>query len=109
MNLIIDLEQNQVVQGWGNRSPAQPQQVKSQDTPVMAVYFGKGQASYDLGASPGIRFALYVSGNPNALVQSTSFTRNVDSQNKVAYVAYPNFNTTQMIAAIGSSTTLSAI
>jgi len=109
MNIIIDLELNQVIDAWGSRQPAQPIQVKSQDTPTLAIYFARGAINYDMGASPGLRFGLYVSGNPNPLVQQTSFTRAKDAQSRIAYVAYPSFNTTAMLSAIGSQPSISAI
>jgi len=109
MNIIVDLELQQAVQAWGSRQPAQPIQVKSQDTPTMAIYFAKGAINYDIGASPGLRFGLYVAGNPNPLVQQTAFTRTTDAQNRVVYVAYPNFNTTAMLSAIGSQPSLNAM
>jgi hypothetical protein len=108
MNIIIDLDLQQAVQAWGSRQPAQPIQVKSQDTPTLAIYFAKGAINYDIGTSPGLRFGVYVAGNPNPLVQQTSFTRTTDAQNRVLYVAYPNFNTTAMLAAIGSQQSISA-
>src|SRR5215475_7598684 len=109
MNIIVDLDLNQVVESWGSRNPAPAIQVKSQDTPTFAIYFARGNINYDIGTSPGLRFGLYQAGSPNALVQTTTFTRTTDAQNRVVYVAYPNFNTTAMLAAIGTSQQLSAI
>jgi hypothetical protein len=109
MNIIIDLDLQQAVQGFGSRQPALPIQVKSQDTPTVALYFVRGNVTYDLGASPGLRFGVYVAGNPNPLVQQNTFTRTADNLARTVYVAYPNFNTTAMLAAIGSQPQLSCI
>jgi hypothetical protein len=107
--IVIDLDLQQAVQGFGSRQPAPAIQVKSQDTPTLSIYFAKGNVNYDLGASPGIRFGVFVTGNPNALVQYTSFSRLLDAQSRVTYVGYPNFNTIEMGAAIGSAASLSAV
>jgi hypothetical protein len=109
MNIIIDLDLQQAVQGFGSRQAALPYQVKSQDTPTVAIYFVRGNVTYDLGASPGLRFGVFVAGNPNPLVQQNAFTKTTDNLARTVYVAYPNFNTTAMLAAIGSQPQLSAI
>jgi hypothetical protein len=109
MNIIIDLDLQQAVQGFGSRQAALPIQVKSQDTPTVAIYFVRGNVTYDLGASPGLRFGVFVVGNPNPLVQQNTFTKTTDNLARTVYVAYPNFNTTAMVAAIGSQPQLSCI
>jgi hypothetical protein len=109
MNIIIDLDLQQAVQGFGSKQPAPTIQVKSQDTPTLSIYFAKGNVNYDLGTSPGLRFGLFVSGNPNPLVQYSAFNRVLDAQSRVTYVGYPNFNTTVMAAAIGSQPQLACI
>jgi hypothetical protein len=109
MNIIIDLDLQQAVQGFGSRQAASPIQVKSQDTPTVALYFVRGNVTYDLGASPGLRFGVFVAGNPNPLVQQNTFTKTTDNLARTVYVAYPNFNTTAMSAAIGSQPQLSCI
>jgi hypothetical protein len=109
MIIIIDLDLQQAVQGFGSRQPAPALQVKSQDTPTLQIYFAKGNVNYDLGASPGLRFGVFVTGNPNALVQYTTFSRLLDELSRVTYVGYPNFNTIEMIGAIGSAASLSAV
>jgi hypothetical protein len=109
MNIIIDLDLQQAVQGFGSRQAALPIQVKSQDTPTVAIYFVRGNVTYDLGASPGLRFGVFVAGNPNPLVQQNTFTKTTDNLARTVYVAYPNFNTTPMSAAIGSQPQLSCI
>jgi hypothetical protein len=109
MNIIIDLDLQMAVQGFGSRQPAQPYQVKSQDTPTVALYFVRGNVTYDLGSSPGLRFGVFLAGNPNALVQQNTFTRTTDNLARTVYVAYPNFNTVQMQSAIGSQPQLSVI
>jgi hypothetical protein len=109
MNIIIDLDLQQAVQGFGSRQAALPYQVKSQDTPTVALYFVRGNVTYDLGASPGLRFGVFVAGNPNSLVQQNAFTKTTDNLARTVYVAYPNFNTTAMLAAIGSQPQLSCI
>jgi hypothetical protein len=109
MNIIIDLDLQQAVQGFGSRQPALPYQVKSQDTPTVALYFVRGNVTYDLGTSPGLRFGVFVAGNPNALVQQNTFTRTADNLARTVYVAYPNFNTVQMQTAIGSQPQLAVI
>src|SRR6202007_1509815 len=109
MVIIIDLDLQQAVQGFGSRQPAPPIQVKSQDTPTLAFYFAKGNVNYDLGASPGIRFGVFAQGNPNPLVQYSSFNRILDAQSRVTYVGYPNFNTVAMSQGIGAQPSLSCI
>jgi len=109
MNLIIDLDLNQVVQGFANKQPAPPFLVKSQDTPLMAIYFIRAAATYDLGSAPGIRFGLYEANNPNPLVQQTTFSYTTDPQNRVVYVGYPNFNTVGMIAAVGGALSIDLV
>src|SRR4029077_2112044 len=109
MVIIIDLDLQQAVQNFGSRQPAPALQVKSQDTPTLQIYFAKGNVNYDLGASPGLRFGVFVAGNPNALVQYTTFTRIVDELSRVTYVGYPNFNTIELGAAIGTQPSLSAV
>jgi hypothetical protein len=109
MNIIIDLDLQQAVQGFGSHQVALPYQVKSQDTPTVAIYFVRGNVTYDLGASPGLRFGVFVAGNPNPLVQQNTFTKTTDNLARTVYVAYPNFNTTAMSAAIGNQPQLSCI
>jgi len=109
MVIIIDLDLQQAVQSFGSRQPAPPIQVKSQDTPTIAFYFAKGNVNYDLGASPGIRFGVFTQGNPNPLVQYSSFNRTLDAQSRVTYVGYPNFNTIAMAQAIGTQASLACI
>jgi hypothetical protein len=109
MIIIIDLDLQQAVQGFGSLQPAPPIQVKSQDTPTTSLYFAKGNVNYDLGTSPGIRFGLFTQGNPNPLVQYSSFTRLLDAQGRVTYVGYPNFNTVPLGQAIGSQPSLACI
>jgi hypothetical protein len=109
MIIIIDLDLQQAVQGFGSKQVAPTIQVKSQDTPTLSIYFAKGNVNYDLGTSPGLRFGLFVAGNPNPLVQYSTFTRVLDAQSRVTYVGYPNFNTTAMAAAIGSQPQLACL
>ena len=109
MNIIIDLDLQLVVQGFGSKQPAPAIQVKSQDTPTLSIYFAKGNVNYDLGTSPGLRFGLFIAGNPNPLVQYSAFTRVLDAQSRVTYVGYPNFNTTAMASAIGSQPQLACL
>src|SRR5260370_12809047 len=108
MVIIIDLDLQQAVQGFGSRQPAPPITVKSQDTPTLSIYFAKGNVNYDLGASPGIRFGVFGTG-PNALVAYNTFSRVLDAQSRVTYVGYPHFNTTQMLAAIGAQSSITCI
>jgi hypothetical protein len=108
MIIIIDLDLQQAVQGFGSRQAAPLITVKSQDTPTLSIYFAKGNVNYDLGTSPGIRFGVFGTG-PNALVQQNSFSRVLDAQSRVTYVGYPNFNTTQMLAAIGAQASITCI
>src|ERR1700746_363129 len=109
MIIIIDLDLQQAVDTFGSRLPAQPFQVKSQDTPSMALYFTRRGTIFDLGASPGLRFGLFVTGNPNALVQYSSFTKIQDALSRTTYTGYPNFNTTALAQAIGTQSSLSCI
>jgi hypothetical protein len=109
MNIIIDLDLQQAVQGFGSTVPLDNVQVKSQDTPTLAVYFTRKNVNYDLGTSPGLRFGVFVPDNPNPLVQQNTFTRTIDNLSRTVYVAYPNFNTTAMQAAIGSQPQLSCV
>jgi hypothetical protein len=109
MIIIIDLDLQQAVDTFGSRLPAQPVQVKSQDTPSMALYFTRRGTIFDLGASPGLRFGLFVTGNPNALVQYSGFTKIQDALSRTTYTGYPNFNTTALAQAIGIQPSLSCI
>jgi hypothetical protein len=108
MIIVIDLDLQQAVQGFGSRVPAPSITVKSQDTPTLAIYFAKGNVNYDLGTSPGLRFGVFGTG-PNALVGQNTFTRTLDAQSRVCYVGYPNFNTTQMLAAIGTQASINCL
>jgi hypothetical protein len=109
MVILIDLDLQQAVDSFGSRSPAQPIQVKAQDTPSMAVYFTRRGTIFDLGASPGLRFGLFVTGNPNPLVQYSAFTKIQDVLSRTCYVGYPNFNTTALAQAIGTNASLSCL
>jgi hypothetical protein len=109
MVLIVDLDLQQVVTGFGSKNPISGVSVKSQDTPTVAVYFTKNGANFSLGSSPGVRFGLFEAGNPNPLIQSITFTQTTDAQNRTCYVGYPNFNTVPLAAAIGSNPQLSCI
>jgi hypothetical protein len=108
MIIIIDLDLQQAVQGFGSKQPAPAITVKNQDTPTLSIYFAKGNVNYDLGASPGIRFGLFGTG-PNALVSYSTFNRLLDAQSRVTYVGYPNFNTAQMLAALGTQASINCL
>lgn len=109
MNIFIDLEQSLVVSDFTNRTPLDSISIKSQDTPLFAVYFVQRGVNYDLGASPGLRFGLFQAGNPNPLVACNSFVRGTDNSNRVCYRGYPNFNTTALAAAVGPAGILAAL
>lgn len=109
MNLIIDLDEHQVITDFTNSNPVNPISIKSQDTPLFAVYFVQRGVNYDLGSAPGIRFGLFQPGNPNPLVQCSSFVRALDFSQRVCYRGYPNFNTTALAGAIGINTTLACL
>ena len=103
MQLIIDLDLQQAVQGFGNQQPIVTVQCKSQDTPKLDIYFARGGNSIDLGPSPGLRFGVFEPGNPNSLVSQQTFTQNPDPMQRMRYTGYPNFNTVAMAAALGSA------
>ena len=104
MQLVIDVNTHQAIQGIGLGSPVNPIGFKSQDTPALNVYFADKGKVLDLGESPVLKFGL--NKPPPAvialLVLDSTFTRQVDSAGLVFYQGFPEFNTDELVTALGS-------
>lgn len=110
MQLIIDTDLHQAIQSVGARTPTSPIGFKSQDTPALNVYFVSQGIVLDLGESPVIKFGLVVaSAITTFLSYDATFTRQVDANGSPFYQAFPVFNTSETVTALGSLASLPCV
>jgi hypothetical protein len=105
MQLFLDVDAHQVIQGPGSRSPAGAFAIKMHDTPSLDIYLVSGGSIVDYGAGTAIHFALNLA-QPAAvsiLVDDTTFTFLTDANGDKYYHGVPSFDTTLLLAALGSS------
>jgi len=109
MRIVIDLDLRQAVAGFATQAPAQTITQKSQDTGSLSVYFVQSGAVQDLGSGTTLKFGLIAATGGALLVLCTSFTRQVDANSNVYYLGYPIFNTSNLLTALGSNTSISCL
>ncbi len=105
MNLYVDVDLHQAIQSPGSRSPASAFAIKMHDTPALDVYLVTGGQVQDYGAGTAMRFGLNLAAPAaiSLLVEETTFTWMTDSNGEVFYHGEPNFDTSQLLAALGGS------
>src|ERR1700756_3754072 len=103
MNLYIDINSRQAVNGIGVASQIQPITFKDQDTPSVNIYFVLEGVVQDEGSGTALKFGLNLPPpNPiSLLVYDTTFTRQVDANGNIFYQGFPVFYTSQLAAALG--------
>lgn len=109
MQIIIDLDLREAVSDFSVKSVAPTYAGKSQDTQSLNIYFVKGGVIQDLGTGPTIKYGLIGPSGPNLLVLCTTFTRSIDVNNNVYYLGFPVFNTSNLLAALGTNTNIACI
>jgi hypothetical protein len=105
MQIFVDVDQHQVIQSAGSRSPASAFAIKMHDTPSLDIYLVSGGDILDYGAGTAIHFALNLA-QPAAvsiLVDAPTFTYLTDADGNHYYHGIPSFDTTLLLAALGSS------
>jgi hypothetical protein len=105
MQLFLDVNAHQVIQSPGSRSPGGPYPIKMHDTVGLDIYLVRGGGVLDYGAGTAIHFALNLA-QPAAisiLVDDTTFTYLTDAGGNPYYHGVPNFDTTLLLAALGTS------
>jgi hypothetical protein len=107
MQIFIDLDIRAAVNSPGDRTPLQTIQASSQDTLEMDVYFVRSGKIVDEGAGVALKFGLFKSGTSTpALALQTSFTRLEDSDSNFFWQGLVDFNTAEMVTALGSASSL---
>jgi hypothetical protein len=105
MILYLDVNSHTVIQSLGSRSPANAFAIKMHDTPSLDIYLISGGNVVDGGAGTAIHFALNLA-QPAAisiLVDDPTFTYLTDANGNPYYHGIPSFDTTLLLAALGSS------
>jgi hypothetical protein len=109
MRIIIDTDLRQAVASFAGNAPAQTIVQKSQDTASLDVYFVQSGVVQDLGSGTTLKFGLIAASGGSLLVLCTSFSRQVDANGLVYYLGYPIFNTSNLLTALGSSTSIQCV
>lgn len=107
MRIVIDLDLHEAVSGFGQRTPAGTYEFKSQDTIDFWVYFVRSGIVVDMGAGFALKYGMIKVGTTTLLAYQDSISYQADSDSNPYYLAQVNMNTSQMVAAIGTSASIS--
>lgn len=107
MRIIVDLDLHEAVSGFGQRTPAGTYEFKSQDTIDFWVYFVRSGIVVDMGSGFALKYGMIKVGTTDLLAYQDAISYQSDSDSNPYYLAQVNMNTSQMVAAIGTSTSIS--